>query len=285
MLKDKKLDTILQRDGYILGNFIPSDVLNSLISFYQNNQPNNPDPFHTTHFSKDSSYKKKINDGLIKILQPVWDLLLENSTPIFANFMIKAGDGNNAMPLHADWTYVDEPNYQSIAMWIPLVDTSTENGCLGVIPHSQHLSKHIRGPRITQILPPYDTMLIKKRGKLLPLKKGQAIIYNHRLLHYSSSNNSGYIRPAINISIVPTGIKIFHFTIPEGYKQIHKYAVDDYNFFIHYNNFQLPTLGESKTYIEPSTVPTIHNSIRPFLKKYPFYYRWKKIIKSFMNSI
>lgn len=268
IFENKVLNETFLKNGYVTGDFIPLHILDQLNDFYQNHQPKNYEGFHTTHFSTDTEYKKQVNDGIIQIIQPILDTYLEEYIPVFANFMLKTGGGNNPMPLHADWTYVYEPEYISIAMWIPLVDTTPQNSCLGVIPYSQHLSKNIRGPKITQVLPPYDEILIKKAGKLLPMKAGQAVIYDHRLLHYSPANKTDFVRPALNISIVPQKAKLIHYTCPEGSTQIHKYMVDDFDFFVRYNNFQIPEKGQLIGHEKLDSVPLIHDNVGDFIKQY-----------------
>lgn len=110
----------------------------------------NPNPFqagfHTTHFATDKAFKKKVHDNITAVLEPAVRPFLPNYAAAFGNFMVKEPGGNNPMPLHADWTYVDESQATSLAIWLPLVDTNPENGQLGVIPFSQHLSHDIRGP-------------------------------------------------------------------------------------------------------------------------------------------
>ncbi len=119
------------------------------------------------------------------------------------------------------------------------MDTTPTNGCIGVIPYSQRLSHTIRGPQIKQSQYPCNETLIANMGRLLPLKAGQMLVYDHRMQHYSTANDSDRLRPAINISLVPQGVEIIHYTRPEGSDKIHRYVVKDPDFFIRYDNFQI----------------------------------------------
>ena len=284
IFRNTEFNNHFQQNGYVQIDSMPSEILEQLQAFYHSHNPQNINGFHTTHFSTDKEYKKRVNDGLIQILAPIIDDLLIGYTPAFANFMVKTGGGNNPMPLHADWTYVSEPENISISMWIPLVNTTKQNGCLGVIPYSQHLSRNVRGPKITQVLPPYDTMLIQKMGKLIPIKAGQAILYDHRLLHYSPANNSNDVRPALNISIVPENTEIIHYTCPEGQDLIHKYIINDLNFFVRYDNFQFPLMGEATQHKQLSEVPLIHAEVPNFIKEYGTSGFLKKLRKLFVHK-
>jgi len=234
----------LMNEGYTVVNFAEETDIDELYRFYEQHPYPTQSPFHTTHFSTDTAYKTSMHQYIVSFLQKALQNQFVNHVPVFANFMVKEGGGGNPMPLHADWTYVEEDVSQSFAVWIPLIDTDVQNGCIGVIPFSCQLSHKIRGPRILQWEAPIGDLLIEKMGKLIPMKKGQALIYNHRTLHYSPPNNSQKIRPAINISLVPQNEPVIHYTIPEGENKILKFIVDDETFFLYYNNFQMPFKGK-----------------------------------------
>jgi hypothetical protein len=243
ILHHKKAKDKLLKKGYVVVDFAAPSKISQLYNFYTSNPQTTSDTFHTTHFSTDVAYKTLVHNHIISFLQNELFNQFNNYTAVFANFMVKEGGGNNPMPLHADWTYVEEDMTESFAIWIPLIDTTIENGCIGVIPYSHQLSCKIRGPRILQWEPPIGDTLIERTGELIPMKIGQALIYNHRTLHYSLPNNSLKIRPAINISLVPNGSQIIHYTMPKGEKKILKFEVEDCSFFLDYNNFEMPARG------------------------------------------
>jgi hypothetical protein len=257
-----------EKYGYVVVDLLTQHAVDALKDFYKANQQPAQSAFHTTHFSTDKDFKKKVHDAIASTLQPALKNVLTAYAPAFGNFMVKEAGGNNPMPMHADWTYVDERANTSISVWVPLTDTTIENGCLGVIPFSQHLSHHIRGPRILQWEYPCNELLIEKMGKLLPIKAGQAVIYNHRLLHFSPPNNSDETRLAVNLSLVPEGARVIHYTVPEGQEKIHKFEVDGFDFFIQYDNFQMPEKGKLVETIDISSVPLLNQRAEGFIKNF-----------------
>ncbi len=268
IFKNEEWNSFFNEQGYVVVDFLPAETVKALTAFY-NAHPNPfKAEFHTTHFATDKEYKKAAHDTIVELMAPFAKKVLPGHKPVFGNFMVKEAGGNNAMPMHADWAYVDEPENTSVAIWVPLVDTIVENGCLGVIPYSQHISFKIRGPRIQQWQYPVNERLIKEMGKLLPLKAGQAVIYNHRLLHFSPPNNSNSIRVAINLSLVPEGVQMVHYTIPEGSEAVQKYNVDSSDFFIYYDNFQIPQRGTVAANILPGEIPLINTRVEGFINKY-----------------
>lgn len=255
----------------------PAEVTQLLNLFNQTRQDGTTGPFHTTHFSTNYDHKKLVHETIKQVTAEAIGRELPSARIVFSNFMIKQGGGNNAMPMHADWAYVKEPAEMSIAIWIPLIDTDENNGGIGVIPFSQHLSPDIRGPRILQWNPPVAEELIAKGGKLLPMPAGHALIYNHRLLHYSPPNNSSVTRPAINISLVRKGAEVFHYTVPEGTDEIHEFSVENDDFFLRYNNFKMPETGRLIAKHSVNKVPLINAQIPDFLERYSQKSWWQRL--------
>jgi len=263
-LQETKFNALLAQQGYVVFNFLSPEQVEILSSFYESNPNPIKGSFHTTHFNTNTDYKRKVQSFILHTLAENFKKHFTEYTPVFANFMIKEGGGNNPMPLHADWTYVEESKSSSYAIWIPLVNTDVVNGCIGVIPFSHHLSHNIRGPRILQWEPPANDLLINKMGKLLPMKIGEVLIYNHRTLHYSPPNNSEVMRPAINVSLAPMGEEIIHYTIPEGENALLKFAVSGDDFFLDYHNFQMPRHGKLLQQIL-LPVPLINMQVEKFI--------------------
>jgi hypothetical protein len=250
--------------GFVQIPLLPHSAVKELLQFFEQQLTNITEPFHTSHFSADRKYKQTTHDIICQTVFSAIEPLLNDFMPVFGNFMVKQADPNIFMPLHADWTYVDENKHRSIAIWIPLIDTNEENGCLGVIEGSQKIMNKIRGPRIQQSSYTHDKEWAKTRGKLLPTNAGSAIVYDHALLHFSPPNRSGKIRPALNLSLVPKDAEIIHYCIPEGSNEIELYKVENPQFYIHYNNFQRPETGTLVGKLPANVVPFIDEKMNLF---------------------
>ena len=230
VFKSHSLQREYEKRGYIV---VPSLLLRqdliALESLFANNLNQYTQPFHSSHFSKDTAYKKQVHDAIIQVVYPKLVSVLNNFRPVFGNFMVKNAASANFLQMHADWTYVNEPEYRSVSVWIPLVDTNATNGCLGVIAGSHKFMNNIRGPLIQQNSFTHDRQWVEKYGELLPLKAGDAIIYDHA--------------PAINLSLAPSQAQLIHYCMPQGVDTIQKYLVPDNDFYIQYDNFQTPQTG------------------------------------------
>lgn len=276
--KDQKKNRYLKKFGYVVIDFITQNDINLILDFYKKNSFHEVNKFTTTHFSNNTTYKKKVNDFIINSVLSNINNHFTDYRPCFANFMVKMPGEESNMPLHADWTYVEEQDASSYSIWFPLSNTSKENGGLAIIPFSNFISENIRGPRIFQWSGETDKKLINAFGKLILVKAGQAIIYNHKTLHFSPPNLSKSIRIAVNISLVPKNFPIIHYCKPKGQIDIYKYLVDDDYFFIDYENFGMPNKGILLEKIK-SDVPLLDIKADKFIKEY----KWKNFIHRYFN--
>lgn len=269
-----------EEKGYLILPLLDADDIEKLGQLVHQYEERFQGAFHSTHFSSDGQYKKEVQAVVCDTVFPKVAPLLTPHKPVFGNFMIKQPDGETYMQLHADWAYVDESSFRSIAVWAALVDTDENNGCLGIIEGSHQVLNAVRGPGIKQTSCLHDKAWTKKYGKLLPMKAGEVIIYDHGLMHFSPPNKSGKIRPAFNLSIVPEQAPMLHYYSASDTDIIEKYTVDNEDFFITYPGFQRPVLGKKVGEINRENFETIDARVSD---KYgfgkPFWWYMKKWFK------
>jgi hypothetical protein len=80
----------------------------------------------------------------------------------------------------------------------------------------------------------------KKFGKALYLKKGEAIIYDHRLLHYSFANKSNTNRLAATLVYVPNKAKIELYFKNNTTEKTHTFEIENATSLIQSNFYELP---------------------------------------------
>ena len=111
-----------------------------------------------------------------------------------------------AVPWHQDKSYWPDANANPvITVWIPVVDVTEENGCLHVVPRTQHtqvLAFHAEtysGTGYTEVNHGLLGPALKRRVRALPVRKGAAILFNDRLIHSSTSNQSDHVRWSVDL--------------------------------------------------------------------------------------
>lgn len=239
---DTKLNANFNKFGYVKINLLDSFDVNSLLRFYFENPNNFNQGFHSTHFSKNRDYKRMVQEKILSTFVAPTKNYLTNYELNFGNFMVKESGERSMMPLHADWTYVDENKSVSLGIWCPLTDTNEKNGMLGVVPFSHNFEHNFRGPKIPSPFHDFNQYIIDNYGELIPVKAGEAIIYNHKTLHFSPENNSKETRVAINIVATPKEAPILHYANIND--EIRKYKVKNNDFFVEYDHFETPDYND-----------------------------------------
>lgn len=234
LFKDFKLQQQFDKDGFISLPFLNNEELTALKALYKETHPKPiENGFYSSSFKDDTTYQTAINQGIAKIFKQKINNVFNKHKPLGASFLVKNPGQAGTMPIHQDWTVVDENRYQSVTIWLPLQDVDENNGALQVLKGSHLWSNAIRAPKLPNvfeevhdILHPYLTTI--------PLKAGEAIIFNHALLHASNLNQQDIARVAATYGMVPLQAPLyFYHPVEQKENTIEKIAVPD-NFFIEY---------------------------------------------------
>lgn len=113
-----------------------------------------------------------------------------------------------AVPWHQDKSYWPDANSNPvITVWIPLVDSTFENGCLHVKPRT-HKKRLLEWHRETNTGTGYTALSEHQLGPTptvaLPVKAGSAILFNDRCIHMSTPNLSKEVRWSVDLRYQPT---------------------------------------------------------------------------------
>ena len=125
-------------------------------------------------------------------------------------YLIKPTGPRTALSPHQDSSHVDEQRYFSIYAWVPLQDTTVENGCLHVIPKSHLLGNRYRSLNVPWAFSGFENELWKKMIPLV-MKVGEVCFFEGATVHASPPNNSEQTRVAVNYFIRPKETRFLHF--------------------------------------------------------------------------
>ena len=244
-LEDKDLQDQLTKDGYVVVDLLDEDSLGSLRDLWDE-AGEELQGFHSTIHCDSIDRKKYVDEQLRSVLSPRVEKLFDRHRCVVANYVAKAAGPGSEMPEHLDWTMVIEPDVISVGVWAPLSDTSEENGGLRLIRRSHRTLKALSGtphfPDFGEIGSISDRFAEEDRITL-DLKAGQAVIYDHRVIHYSPPNNSKTDRIAVNVAVVPRETRTFHHHLhPDG--RVERFQVDD-SFYVNHNIDDFPQGGLS----------------------------------------
>ena len=145
----------------------------------------------------------KILDAIESLIGPeIYSNPVYNTRPKVPN--VSAG----AVPWHQDKSYWrDAEAIPVLTSWVALVDANLDNGCLHIWPGTHRmkvLSYHEETRTGTGFTETDEKHLVNVEIVPLPVKKGSVIIFNDRILHMSTPNNTSSVRWSLDLRYQPT---------------------------------------------------------------------------------
>jgi ectoine hydroxylase-related dioxygenase (phytanoyl-CoA dioxygenase family) len=168
--------------------------------------------FDSTILSADTEYRKAVDVSIRRCIAPSVDSLLTDYRIAFCTFVVKdARSDQSTVPMHQDWSFVDELRFISIGLWCPLIDVDLENGCLQVVRGSHAFAYPPRAACTPFAYPQLIPYLQENCLHSLPIKAGQALLFDQRLFHCSPPNRGIQLRVAATAVLVPSKSKLRYY--------------------------------------------------------------------------
>jgi hypothetical protein len=236
-LKDAELDKQLNQEGFVVVPFLSDSEIEKLKQFYVGSHSEEQVPFYATAHHQDSDFRKKMSESISAVLEPHAAEVFVDCDLLGASFIVKAPKAESSLQPHQDWNIVDEAEFRSFNVWIPLVDLNENNGAIEVLPKSHDW---LRGYRHSSINCAYRNVydLVWENMQPLYLKAGEALIYDHALLHASKANCSSESRIAVASGVMPSSANMYFYWNNNG--EIEQYESNT-DFFMTQNIFEGPT--------------------------------------------
>ena len=245
-------DEIFFRDGAILVQLLTDAEVRELLDFYWSESPSCALGFHATMFSEDLNYRARVDEKLKGILGPRLAAFLDDYRCVVGNFVVKEHSRpGTEVSVHQDWTFVDERIMRSINVWCPLIDTDASNGGQSIFKGSHRIAEVLRGPFFPNPFVTHASAIVEDYLVDVPLRAGQAIIYDHSLVHATPPNQSGKTRVAANMVLVPREAQLLHCYLDrdESPARPELFEIDD-TFFLHNRIGARPANGRSLGFVD-----------------------------------
>ena len=259
------LENKFMEDGYVVVKGLEEDGIQYLTQLYeQHYEPIAQPGFNSSLEENNPELSRAIIKGLRHVFQPANERLFVDHLIFFGALLLKKPDEVGEVGPHMDWTFVDEKRYCSANMWCPLVDVNKENGGISLLKGSHKWSKSLRGDRFPHRA--YDVQnivseLLESGVEDVELKKGEAVVFHHRTVHFSGTNRSDKDRLAGSVTLVPKEAQTcHHFMQPNG--RVFKYATNT-EFMVNYKFGEQPSdlckIDEFDYRIKPLTMNDIRS--------------------------
>ncbi len=222
----------INENGFFVIDLLDEKDVQQLRDIYSQYNIQVPNHFFSTSFLPDEHTRKEISLAIQSVVRPKISPLLKDHKELGAVFLVKPSGPDTQMPIHQDWTVVDEPEHHSITAWIPIQDTTVQNGAITVLPKSHRLTTGLRSPSLIDPLGNIKETAAPMM-QTLEMKAGQAYIFSHALLHASHPNLSGNNRIAAAYGIIHQDTDLIYFHKPAPGRKVQKLSIPT-DFFISY---------------------------------------------------
>ena len=248
LFKDETHQKQFDQDGFVRVTMLQDDDIRNLLEFYQS--LNND---HITEYGFHVSIDNNNPEFVENVIAKIGSIVLKKLDPLFLDNQVTTA---SFVPPHQDWTFTDETKFASVTTWTPLQDVNAENGALAILKGSHKLFPGFRASPS----PAFQTVFGKEGMHLfpymeiIPMKAGETLIFDNRLVHASPPNYTDSPRIAAGLGLMHKEAELSHHYLNPGSNPplVSKYKID-HGFFLRYNNSRLlelfnkgekPDLGE-----------------------------------------
>lgn len=239
---DAGLEADLERHGYATFRMLDDREVSELTSRFDSLGPSAGDPklaCHSSFHSNDRSYKLAVGAAVRDALEPHIARHFDRQRMLPCNFIAKWPSPMSGFGLHQDLSLVDEQLHRSVEVWVALDDTDAVNGQLWMVPGSHRwLPGNIRGINGFDFpFNPVARRIMDRHSVPVPVRAGEAIVFNHATLHFSLPNRSESRRLVAITDLIPEEAEHLHY-FGDGDGNIEVYRIDD-DFWTDNNPFTL----------------------------------------------
>ena len=203
------------REGYaifsqVLDGDLISEASEHIDWLLQRNPGVRPEQLHHTLMSGDPFWVRLIADD--RLLDVAEQFIGPNIALFASHYISKPPFDGQAVLWHQDGSYWPLEPMDVVTLWLAIDDSTTENGCMRVIPGTQHVSLQKMRERtdVANVLNSEidPEMVDESRAVDLVLKAGDVSVHHPNVIHGSNANNSPHRRAGLTIRYIPTSTRV-----------------------------------------------------------------------------
>jgi ectoine hydroxylase-related dioxygenase (phytanoyl-CoA dioxygenase family) len=249
LFRDPILQEQYDRQGFLVMPFLSGNQVNDLRNLYHHVI----NPVEVTDLYESSRNNSQANNQIIN--ESIYGVMKDSAEKIFqevsfygGTFMVKSCKNSSLLPLHQDWSVVEEEKYSTMFIWCPMQDVSPLNGGIFLLEGSHTYFNNLRSgsyPSNRYILP----VAYKQWIKNIPVKSGEALIYSDKIFHGSHKNAGADDRIIATARVTTKNAPLVYF---------HKTKVDEVSVYQASSSFYLNHIDSIAKGNMPDHVPLLY---------------------------
>jgi hypothetical protein len=220
LFRDDGLEREFARRGFVVVPFLSPEEVSGFYDWYvekrRRDEVNAPGAYNAqwAEFSiihSREDFRREVFGKITGAFAARTAELLDRYRPLIANYILKEPGGKGAVPVHQNWSVVDESRYASVSIWCPLVDTTIENGTLQMVEGSHRMFRGQRGSWGSHNFHDVEPLILDRFLTPVPVRAGEAIVLDDSIIHFSTLNRSPEIRLALQLIMIPEEAEALYF--------------------------------------------------------------------------
>ncbi|MBI4557693.1 MAG: phytanoyl-CoA dioxygenase family protein [Candidatus Hydrogenedentes bacterium] len=204
-----------ERDGYVVfSNVLDADLIQEArdhVAWLLQKHPDlRPEHLHHTLMTEDAFWVRLVSDD--RLLDRVEAFVGSNIALFASHYISKPPHDGMAVLWHQDGSYWPLEPMEVVTFWLAVDDSTPENGCMRVIPGTQHLNLQElkqRRDRPNVLNSGMDDALVdESRAADVILRAGDVSVHHPNVIHGSNPNTSAKWRRGLTIRYIPTSTRI-----------------------------------------------------------------------------
>jgi phytanoyl-CoA hydroxylase len=204
-----------EAEGYvILRNVIDADLVRETDEFVdwllRKHPGTRPEDLHSYVMRDEPFLLRLVGDD--RLLDVAEQFIGPHIALYGAHFICKPPRDGKAVAWHQDGSYWPLDPMEVTTLWLAVTESTPENGCMRIIPGTQHLSLQEMDERHRiegAMLSGMDQALAdESRAVDLVLNPGDVSVHNPNLIHGSNANTSDRWRRGLTIRYIPTSTRV-----------------------------------------------------------------------------
>ena len=211
----KSISDRYAHDGYvILRNVVDADLVHETDEFVdwllKKNPDTRPEALHSYLMRDEPFLLRLVSDE--RLLDLAAHFIGPNIALYGAHFICKPPGDGKAVAWHQDGAYWPLDPMEVTTLWLAVTESTPENGCMRVIPETQHLNlqamdeqHQIEGAMLSGM---DQALADEARAVDMVLQPGDVSVHNPNIIHGSNANHSSRWRRGLTIRYIPTSTRV-----------------------------------------------------------------------------
>src|SRR5262245_44066379 len=270
LLLDPAAQEQVETEGFVVTRLFSEEQVNRLLALYNRYVTEREvSGLYESSRNKPYAVNRSINEAIHEQVERAGREIFVPCRTYGGTFMVKSHKDSGMLPLHQDWSVVEEEQHRTLFVWCPLVDVSVLNGGLFVLPGSHRWFTALRSgsyPSNRYVLPPQLHECVED----IPLRAGEAIVYSDALFHGSHANNGSRDRVVVTARITEQDAPLVYFH-KASEKEVDVFEASPEFYLTHIDSLAkgLMPAGVSRVYRRPyQHVPITYDALEARIRQH-----------------